>query len=234
MLIIVQSAVWEEAREKGQCDTQSPNSFLMLSAIFSVFLSFPWPPSASTNLTSVLYIPVQLIWKVKIKLSQKLTLSCSLCLTIIVIIFTITRASGLEWHGKLDVLWEVYFQIISAEAGLILVSMTAFRALFVSRSAAKPQRSPHMSYPTFWSRSKSSLRKLFDLRGWSTLYRSKNSSGQEKLAHTYTEDSYDLPNNIPGGTMTGVQTFINDQGQNRWSGMENVGYPHATNIGQAA
>lgn len=165
---------------------------------------------------------------------QKLTLACSLCLTVIVIIFTITRASGLEWHGKLDVLWEIYFQIISAEVGLVLVSMTAFRALFVSRSAAKPQRSPQKPPSMIWLQSKTSLRKFFTFKGWSTFHRSKNSSAQEKLAHSDSEDRFDLPDNIPGGAMTGMQTFINNQGQKRWSQMETVGYPRAMQPGQAA
>lgn len=159
--------------------------------------------------TVVLYIPFQLIWRVKIELRQKLTLACSLCLTVIVIIFTVTRASGLEWRDKLDVLWEIYFQIVAAEVGLILVAMTAFRALFVSR-AARNQHSPQ-KHPSFWVKSKLALRRLLDPRRWMSKYSKDITGGQE---HDTTKDGFDgkLPS-IPGATMTGVNTFINHQGE---------------------
>lgn len=173
----------------------------------------------TAKILTVLYIPVQLIWKVKIKRGQKLTLACSLCLTAVVVVFTITRASGLEWQGKLDVLWEVYFQIVAAEVGLILVSMTAFRALFVSR-AAKHQHSPPKALSLWWC-GKISLKKLLDPCQW-TSKPPRDTHAQPK--HASTEDGFDLPN-IPGGTMTGIRTFINDQGQHRWSDVETVGYP---------
>ena len=140
---------------------------------------------------------------------QKITLACSLCLTIVVIAFTITRASGLEWKGNLDMLWEVYFQIVAAEVGLILVSMTAFRQLFVSR-IARNQRSPAKP-PTFWPRSRAAIRKILDFRRWTSGY-SEGSNG-EQHGHVKKNNGFDerLPG-IPGGTMTGVQAFIEHQG----------------------
>ncbi len=76
------------------------------------------------------------------------------------IIFTVIRAGGLDWQDKLDVVWEVYFQIVAAEVGLILVSITAFRALFVSR-AAREQHSPQ-KHPSLLGKSKDILRKVLD------------------------------------------------------------------------
>ena len=165
---------------------------------------------------AVLYIPFQLIWKVQIKLSQKLTLACSLCLTTIVIIFTVTRASGLEWQDKLDVLWEVYFQIVAAEVGLILVSMTAFRALFVSR-AARNQHSPQKG-PSVWVKSRYFLRNLIDPRRWISKY-SNDISGGQKVDNTKGGFNGELPS-IPGATMTGINTFINRQGEEAKSEIE--------------
>lgn len=142
----------------------------------------------------------------QIKLIQKLTLACSLCLTVVVIIFTVTRASGLEWQGKLDVLWEVYFQIVAAEVGLILAAMTAFRALFVSRTAQNQLSA--QDYPSFLMKGKSALKRLLDPRRW--MY-SKDTTGVEK--HGTTNNGFDgrLPN-IPGAAITGMHTFINQQG----------------------
>ncbi|KAG7008132.1 hypothetical protein G7Y79_00007g022570 [Physcia stellaris] len=158
----------------------------------------------------ILYIPFQLIWKVKIKMLQKLTLACSLCLTVVVIVFTVTRASGLEWKGNLDVLWEVYFQIVAAEVGLILVSMTAFRQLFVSRTA-RNQQSPPKS-PSFWMRSRNAMRRLLDPRKWTSGYSKGSSHGQKHGNEKVAVDFNDRLPSVPGATMTGVQTFINHQG----------------------
>ncbi|KAL8934631.1 MAG: hypothetical protein Q9216_005806 [Gyalolechia sp. 2 TL-2023] len=159
-------------------------------------------------MAAVLYIPVQLIWQVKLKLIQKFTLACSLCLTVVVIIFTVTRASGLEWQGKLDVLWEVYFQIVAAEAGLILVSMTAFRALFVSRSHRK-QQSPPKS-PIFLTKSIGTLKRTLNPRRWASK-RSKDTSNRPKDNNAQQGFEEKLPNN-PGATMSGMRTIVDDQG----------------------
>ena len=142
---------------------------------------------------------------------QKFTLACSLCLTVIVIIFTVTRASGLEWQDKLDVLWEVYFQIVAAEVGLILVSMTAFRALFVSR-ATRNQHSPQ-KYPSLLVKSKNMLRKLRDPRRWMSKH-SKDMTGGHTHDNEISKDGFNgmLPS-IPGAKMTGINTFINHQGE---------------------
>lgn len=157
----------------------------------------------------VLYIPFQLIWRVQIKLNQKLALACSLCLTVIVVIFTVTRASGLEWQDKLDVLWEVYFQIIAAEIGLILVAMTSFRALFVSRTA-RNKLSPG-KHTSFWVEGKLALRILLDPRRWRSKHTEDMTRGQKPGTTTVGFDGK-LPN-IPGATMTGMNTFIDHQGE---------------------
>lgn len=159
-------------------------------------------------MAAVLYIPVQLIWQVKLKLIQKFTLACSLCLTVVVIIFTVTRASGLEWQGKLDVLWEVYFQIVAAEIGLILVSTTAFRAIFVSRAQRK-QQSPQKS-PPFLTKSVRILKRTLNPRRW-TSKSSKDISNGQKDGNAKQCFEEKLPN-IPGATMTGMRTFDDDQG----------------------
>ena len=166
----------------------------------------------------------------KIKLAQKLALGCSLCLTAVVVIFTVTRAIGLEWQGKLDVLWEVYFQVVAAEVGLILVAMTAFRALFVSR-AASHQRSP-AQYPDFWLKSKLALRNVFDPRRW-TSKSSKDMSGGQK--HGSESDDFDggLPS-IPGATMTGMRTLINHQGRPAEPDVESATYPSSKGKGSHA
>ena len=124
------------------------------------------------------------------------------------IIFTVTRASGLEWQGKLDVLWEVYFQIVAAEIGLILVSTTAFRALYVSR-AARNQQAPQ-KYPSLLMKSTKILRKVLDPRRWI-------SKQPKDMTRSYTPNNEialdgKLPS-IPGATMTGINTYIQHHGE---------------------
>ena len=161
------------------------------------------------NFLVVLYIPCQLIWQVKIKLGQKVALAYSLCLTAVIIMITVTRASGLVLQGKIDVVWEVYFQIVPAEVGLILVSMTAFRALFVSRAARK-QHLPQKG-PSSWVKSRYYLRNLLDPRQWTSKY-SKDMAGDQKNGTTKGGFNGEFPS-IPGATMTGMNTFINHRGE---------------------
>lgn len=137
--------------------------------------------------------------------------------------FTVTRASGLEWRDKLDVLWESYFQIVAAEVGLILVSMTAFRALFVSRPSGQNQRWPP-GYP-FWMRSKVTLKNVLDPRRWISNY-SKDRSGEKKQDAASDDCDNGLPS-IPGGTMTGMRTFIARQGDANTSNMGATNYPQS-------
>ena len=163
-------------------------------------------------------------------MTQKLTLACCLCLTVVVIAFTITRAGGIGWQGNFDLVWEVYFMIVGTEVGLILASMTAFRQLFVFRSARK-HRSPAKS-STFWPRSRAAMRKVVDLRRWTSGY-SKDSCGEQQPQSEQHPSDFDerLPS-IPGGTMTGVRTFIEHQGGTTQSSSPRSTYPTVTKMDQ--
>ena len=97
--------------------------------------------NSQTDVRLVLYIPTYLIWKIQTRWTQKLALACSLCLTVVTITFTITRASGIKFRGRLDAIWEVFFQTIAAEIGMILTAVSAFRELFVSRAKGREKRS---------------------------------------------------------------------------------------------
>lgn len=88
----------------------------------------------------VLYIPVCLIWKIQIKWSQKAALTFSLCPTVIMILVTTTRASGMKLDGHIDQVWMTCWLILSAEVGIILTSIAAFRACFVARNSKIDRR----------------------------------------------------------------------------------------------
>lgn len=93
---------------------------------------------------------------------QKLALSTSLCLTIILIALSITRASGLVWKGKMDYVWEFYWIIMSANMGVVLASASAFRAFFVAQKNNKT--SPYPPIRTPGDNSGSSSKKRLTLR----------------------------------------------------------------------
>ncbi|KAI4189225.1 MAG: hypothetical protein L6R41_001605 [Letrouitia leprolyta] len=166
----------------------------------------------------ILYIPLQLIWQVKLRLIQKFALACSLCLTVVVIIFTVTRASGLEWHGKLDVLWEVYFQIVAAEVGLILVSVSAFRALFVAR--ARKQQSPQRaSSPSFLTKGIRTLKRIVNSRRW--MSKPSKEVSDEQKDDDVGEGVEEKRPRVHGSTSTGMQTVVeDDQGLTTKGGAE--------------
>ncbi|EPE28708.1 hypothetical protein GLAREA_09829 [Glarea lozoyensis ATCC 20868] len=85
----------------------------------------------------IIAIPIKLILAIKISPKKEIYLTLSLCLTVILIIVTIIRASGLVNKGKLDTTWEIFWQIMSAEIGIMIATATTFRALFVARDAEK-------------------------------------------------------------------------------------------------
>lgn len=124
------------------------------------------------------------------------------------VVFTITRASGLEWKGNLDVLWEVYFQIIAAEVGLILVAVTAFRQLFVSR-INQNRRAPPKS-PPFWTGAVNTMRGLLDPRRWTSSYSGYRNGPQGRGSERKPKGLFGRLPDIPGATMTGVRTFIDE------------------------
>lgn len=67
-------------------------------------------------------------------------LSLSLGLTICCVIFTIVRGAGLTSNGQVDHLWQIYWQVMASQAGVLVASLIAFRSFFVMRSAKRADR----------------------------------------------------------------------------------------------
>ena len=156
----------------------------------------------------VVYIPIHLIVRIQIRWTQKLALACSLCLTLVMIIITVIRASGIQWHNKLDFIWEVYWQTMAAEIGLILTAVSAFRTLFVARVKERRKRSTE-GKTSLWTRSKGLFMRLLSPLTWHSKSSSARSGGSGRKE---VDDAVGFPS-IPGGTMTGIRTFINGQGR---------------------
>ncbi|CAF9936975.1 hypothetical protein IMSHALPRED_010973 [Imshaugia aleurites] len=125
-------------------------------------------------------IPVLLLWNVQISVRRKLALGGILCLSVCTMIISIIKvAGGINNNGGVDTSWVFLWYETEAAVAIIVVSVTAFRALFVAHQAMK-YRSPAEDASTSWR----SLSK-----------KSKSSRGKE------------LPE-IPSPVLGGVRTHI--------------------------
>ncbi|KAL4966743.1 uncharacterized protein BDV14DRAFT_198552 [Aspergillus stella-maris] len=84
----------------------------------------------------ILAIPFSIIWRIRVRLSQKIILTCSLCLTIVMIALSIARVCGLVDGDAIDSIWQTYRQFLSSEIGVFLASAVAFRSFFTARTQA--------------------------------------------------------------------------------------------------
>ncbi|OGM45358.1 hypothetical protein ABOM_005551 [Aspergillus bombycis] len=85
----------------------------------------------------ILAIPIHIIWKIRVPRSQRIILTASLCLTVIMIVLSIVRVSGLASRDIVDTIWETYWQFLSAEEGVFLVAAVSFRSFFVAQSRSR-------------------------------------------------------------------------------------------------
>ncbi|KAL8877830.1 MAG: hypothetical protein Q9198_004230 [Flavoplaca austrocitrina] len=156
----------------------------------------------------ILLIPIKLIWKVQIKWTQKVPLVLSLCLTGIMILVTITRIAGIYFHGQIDIIWESYFLIVAAEVGVILASISTYRALFVAHRKATIKKAKY-SGPGSSPNRQQLVRRLLDFSPWRSRAGGQSTPGSGTASHF---DTGALPS-IPRAQMTGVWTLIYGQGQ---------------------
>ena len=92
----------------------------------------------------VISIPVILLWNVRINLRRKLALWGILCLSIFTAITAVIKvAGGNISHGQVDTAWAIFWVQAEAAVAIIVVSVTAFRALFVAHQASKQQVPAH-------------------------------------------------------------------------------------------
>jgi hypothetical protein len=146
----------------------------------------------------VVSIPICLLWRVNIRPSQKLGLACFLCLSIVMAVISIVRVCGLvvmtpTGVPAFDTSWQTLWQQTASSIAVCLVSLTAFRQLFISHGP-KRQRSPSK----FWY--SSTIEKL-------------------KVHKRKAEDEGfgQLPT-IPSATLSGVRTLIQGGQRTRSAG----------------
>ncbi|KAM0795151.1 hypothetical protein BDR22DRAFT_920939 [Usnea florida] len=153
-----------------------PTAFIMLFAIFvvcaywnqEIFVKCATPASfrrQNAVLKSItiidiftdaflISIPVLLLWNVQISIRRKLALGGILCLSACTMIISIIKvAGGNTTDGGVDTSWVLFWYEIEAAIAIIVVSVSAFRALFIAHQAMK-YRSPaeNGSSWNIWSR----------------------------------------------------------------------------------
>jgi hypothetical protein len=133
----------------------------------------------------VLSFPVIVLWKVRIKMRQKLGVALFLCLSVVMVVVAIVRIAGTHLHdGSLDIVWLEFWMQQESSLAVIIVSCSAFRSFFVANTAAGP--SPVYS-PESWKKRRIQRRPLPD---------------QDDM-----ESANGLPQ-IPRATLTGMRTQI--------------------------
>lgn len=176
----------------------------------------PYQTKQSANSDpKVLFIPIRLIWRIKVRWTQKLALSVSLCLTILTIMCTITRVSRIRTGRtikSIDSIWETYWQFIAANLALIMTAATAFRTFFIAKSKDRGAQVPKSGYSSWYIKGRRLLRSALIPRSWQSR-RSKDQYSSGDISHA------DVPvvfaARIPHGTMTGIRTFIHSAGRKK-------------------
>ena len=139
----------------------------------------------------VVSIPVALLWKVRINVRQKIGLGVFLCLSLVMAVVSIIRIAGIKLAGgTVDIVWLVFWQQQECSIAVAMVSVSAFRSLFVA-NASNNVSPKHPKLSSYWRRRLLQKRSNFD--------RDNGSSGKE------------LPQ-IPSATLTGMRTMIRGAG----------------------
>lgn len=99
----------------------------------------------------IISIPALVIRKVKIPLRSKTYLAFSFCLSAVMIVCAVLQGATLETGGiqAIDVVWQIYFQIVELTLAVMVVSLTAFRTFFIQRGSRN--NTPRAPNPKWYS-----------------------------------------------------------------------------------
>jgi len=88
----------------------------------------------------IIFIPIRLLWAVRIKPRQKFFLGIFLSLNLFMAITAAVRVSGLKFHGTFDEVWLFLWQQIEACVAVAMISLTAFRSVFVASASSRARK----------------------------------------------------------------------------------------------
>lgn len=81
---------------------------------------------------SVVSIPTIMLWRVRMKTTQKLGIGAFLCLSFCMIIVACIRFSGQRVRGSSIDVWQYFWLEVEACVPVCMISLTAFRSVFAS------------------------------------------------------------------------------------------------------
>lgn len=102
-------------------------------AIFDIILD------VGTDLL-IVSLPIRLLRSVKIRVRQKIVIGVFLSLNLFMAFTASVRVSGLKFRGTFDEVWLFAWQHIEACVAVAMISLTAFRSVFVGSEALRAQR----------------------------------------------------------------------------------------------
>lgn len=135
----------------------------------------------------IILIPIRLLWAVRIKPRQKFFLGIFLSLNLFMAVTASVRVSGLKFHGTFDEVWLFLWQQIEACVAVAMISLTAFRSVFVASATSRAR--------------KEGARKPWYSSTVDVIKRKRKQRTQDE------EEMRGLPT-IPSATLTGMGTFI--------------------------
>lgn len=135
----------------------------------------------------IICIPICLLWSVQIRTSQKLVIGLFLSLNLFMTFTAAVRVSGLNFRGTFDIIWLFIWQHIEACVAVSMISLTAFRTVFVSSQTSRARKEP-ANKPWYSS----------------TVAAIKRRRGM----HRSDDESVPGLPSIPSATLTGMRTFI--------------------------
>ena len=135
----------------------------------------------------ILSFPFILLWKVHINARQKIGLAFSLCLSGVMVMVAIVRIAGMRpGGGPVDIVWLAFWQQQECSIAVLMVSVSAFRSLFVQSPAKIPAPRQNIESPGY-------RRRMF-------------------LRHRHDRDLYDIEESnglpqIPDAKIKGLSTI---------------------------
>ncbi|KAK4234051.1 hypothetical protein C8A03DRAFT_18982 [Achaetomium macrosporum] len=156
----------------------------------------------------IVSIPIIVLHRARMRTQQKLALGAFLCLSLVMVVFSITRVSKIKGASGIDVPWSFFWQFMEASIAVLMGSLTVFRTLLISESnkraaAAKNSPSNNNSPPVGMGVGVGEKKKPYYLSSLLGMIRRKKGFGD--LESQEGEDG--LPE-IPRATLTGLRTFI--------------------------
>lgn len=146
----------------------------------------------------VVAVPINLLWKVNIRLNQKIILGTFLCLSVCMFVICLVRAARQTVKGNtgttLDIQSNIFWLIIEASVAVTVVSLTAFRSLYGIKTLKAEQKDKKRHEP--WI---SSYRR--------NIFNRRKQRRVDEFGDPISNEHYPLPS-IPGATLTGIRTMI--------------------------